>query len=221
MGFGVVIYQYTYYNEESVEVPFVVSKTRVATLKQRTIPELELIGANESVDLVQTVVTELMRDVTFNTDSETVLKWIQSKNGKLSVFVGNRIGKIRLETAVNQWHHIPGIFNPVDWCSRGIDPTDVEAVSKFHRGPDYLHLPFENWPKSDRHNEDVDKTDLCLAVLEQEPVKHVADSLVNHHSKLIRLTRVIAWCNRFIFNCRAQKKNEKPKTLEISSKEIQ
>ena len=132
-GFGVVIYQCTYYIDDSVEVSFVVSKTSVAPLKQRTIPELELKGACVDVDLVKTVVTELsmnMRDVTFHTDSETELKWIQSKNGKLSVFVGNRIGKIRREIAVNQWHHIPGIYNPADWCSRGIDPTDVEALSK-------------------------------------------------------------------------------------------
>ena len=124
--------------------------------------------------MVKTLLTKLsmnMRDVTFHPDTETVLKWIQSKNGKLSVFVGNRIRKIRRETAVNQWHHIPGFHNHADWCSRGIDP--------------------------------------------------VVDSLVNHHSKLIRLTRVIAWCNRFIFNCSAQKKKEKPKTLELSSKEIQ
>ena len=78
-GFEVVIYQCTYYIDDSVEVAFIVSKTRVAPLKQRTIPELELIGACEGVDLVKTVITEFnmnMRDVTFHTDSETVLKWI-------------------------------------------------------------------------------------------------------------------------------------------------
>ena len=49
-GFGVAIYQCTYYNDDSVEVSFVVSKTHVATLKQRAIPELELKGpARESI----------------------------------------------------------------------------------------------------------------------------------------------------------------------------
>ena len=76
IGFGVVIYQCTYYIDGSVEGSFVVSKTRVAPLKQQTIPEFELKGACEGVDLVKTVVTELnmnMRDVTLHTDSETVL----------------------------------------------------------------------------------------------------------------------------------------------------
>ena len=49
-GFGVVIYQCKYYNDESVEVSFAVSKTRVTPLKQRTIPELELEGACGGVD---------------------------------------------------------------------------------------------------------------------------------------------------------------------------
>ena len=180
--FGVVIYQCTYYKDGSVEVAFVVSKTRVASLKQRTIPELELKGACEGVDFMKTVITELnmnIIDVTFHT--ETVLKWIQSKNGKLSVFVGNRIGKIHRETAVNQWHHIPVSHNPADWCSRGINPTDVETVTAFHRGPDYLQQRLD-WPKSDRHIEDEDEIELCVAVLETEPVKHVIDVLVNRNS---------------------------------------
>jgi len=76
-------------------------------------------------------------------------------NRKLSVFVRNCIGKIRRETAVNQWYH-----NPADFCSRGIDPTDVETVTAFHRGPDYLQLRLEDWPKSDQHLEDEDETEL-------------------------------------------------------------
>ena len=70
-GLGVVIYQCTYYIDDSVEVTIVVPKTRVEPLKQRTIPELELKGACEGVDLVKTAVPELsmnMRDVTFHTD---------------------------------------------------------------------------------------------------------------------------------------------------------
>ena len=94
------------------------SKTRVAPLKPRTIPELELKGACEGVELAKIVVTELdlnLRDVTFHMDAETVLnQGINSKSAKLSVFVGNRIGKIRRETTANQWHHIPGIHNPAD-----------------------------------------------------------------------------------------------------------
>ena len=81
---------------------------------------------------------------------------------------------------MNQWYHIPGIHNPADWCSRGIDPTDVETVTAFHRGPDYLQLCLEDWPKSDRHLKDEDETELCAAVLDEVPVKHVVDALVNH-----------------------------------------
>ena len=58
-GFGVVIYQCTKYSDGRVEISFVVSKTRVAPLKQRTIPELELKGACEEVELAKTVVTEI------------------------------------------------------------------------------------------------------------------------------------------------------------------
>ena len=106
---------------------------------------LQAVSPNEFLNL---------RDVTFHTDAETVLKSINSKSAKLQVFLGNRIGKIRRETAVNQWHHIPGIHNPAD-CSRGIEPTDVEAVIALHRGPDFLQLDLEHWLKSERHNEEM------------------------------------------------------------------
>ena len=69
----------------------------------------------------KTVVSELglnLSEVTFHTDSETVLKWINSISAKLSVFVGNRIGKIRRDTALIQWHHIPGKKTFSDVCSR-------------------------------------------------------------------------------------------------------
>ena len=64
----------------------------MAPLKQQTIPEFELKGACEGVDLVKNLVTKLnmnMRDVTFHTNSETVLEWLQSKNGKLNVFLSS------------------------------------------------------------------------------------------------------------------------------------
>ena len=75
-----------------------------------------------------------------STQTSLLMKWINSKCAKLSVFVSNRIGKIRREIAVNQWHHVPGIHNPADLCSRGIEPTDGDAAIAFHRGPDYLQL---------------------------------------------------------------------------------
>ena len=80
----------------------------------------------------------------------------------------------------------------------GIEPNDVDAVIAFHRGPDYLQLDLEHWPKSERHNEENEETDLCVAVIETEPVKHLIDVLVNYHSSLNRLTRVLAWCSRFV-----------------------
>ena len=50
--------------------------------------------------------------------------------------------------------------------------------------------------------------------------KHVIYVLVNYHSRLNRLTRVIAWCSRFVENCRAKIKKENRKSSELSSKEI-
>ena len=79
----------------------------VAPVKKHTIPQLEFKGAIDGLDLAQRVTTDLdlnMADVVFHTDSETVLKWINTKNAdKMDVgVVSNRVGKIQRATSVEQ-----------------------------------------------------------------------------------------------------------------------
>ena len=108
------------------------AKTHVAPLKQRTIQQLELKGACEGVDLATLIATELYLDKTktkttvWNTDSQTVLQWINSQTCKFDVFTGNRMGKIHRETDPTQWRHVAGVYNQADACSRSNDPADVD-----------------------------------------------------------------------------------------------
>ena len=102
------------------------AKTHFAPLKQRTIPQLELKGACEGVDLATLIATELHLDkakTTFHTDSQTVLQWINSQTCKFDVFTGNRIGKILRETDPTQWRHVAGVYNPADAYAASIPPT--------------------------------------------------------------------------------------------------
>ena len=76
-----------------------------------------------------------------------MLRWLNSKDCKFELFVVNRVGKILNSTEASQWHHVPGISNPADACSRGIDPKDVAALETFHEGPAFLKRPPEEWPR--------------------------------------------------------------------------
>jgi hypothetical protein len=88
-----------------------------------------------------------MRTVTFHTDSQIVLRWINSKSCKFELFVENRIGKIVQDTERHQWRFVPGVQNPADLCSRGLQPDHLPELEKFHQGPEFLKLEPEAWPK--------------------------------------------------------------------------
>jgi hypothetical protein len=109
-----------------------------------------LKGAVEGMKLAINICKELklnLQDVLFHTDSQTVLSWLNSKDYKFEVFVANRVGKILNNTEAAQWHHVPGVNNPADACSRGIPPQDVDALTKFHEKSEFLRSPPEEWPR--------------------------------------------------------------------------
>ena len=123
------------------ESSLIASKTRVApTRKEESIQRLELAGCQLSVELTSDICHALkvnIKDVTFYTDSITSLAWLRTTN-KMSVFVGNRVCKIKDRTAVSQWFHVPGKLNPADLASRGAKPSTIAKCELWLRGPDFL-----------------------------------------------------------------------------------
>ncbi|XP_045032624.1 uncharacterized protein LOC116926858 [Daphnia magna] len=147
-GFGAVAYFRSVYEDHSIDLSFVMSKTHVTPVKGLTIPRLELKAAAESLNIALTVCRELgmdQQDVTFHTDPQTVLRWIYSRTFEFEVFVNNRVGKILRNTNRRQWRHVAGVENPTDLCSRGIDPQNVNELFQFHQGPQFLQLDPSEW----------------------------------------------------------------------------
>ena len=108
LGFGAVAYLLSRYPDPSSNLSFIMSKSRVAPMKQLSIPRLELQGAMLGLRLAVTISSEIkipLSDITFWTDSQTVLQWIHSKNCKFHTFVAHRIGEIVSETNRSQWRH--------------------------------------------------------------------------------------------------------------------
>ncbi|XP_059350122.1 uncharacterized protein LOC132087766 [Daphnia carinata] len=190
------------------------SKTHVTPVKGLTISRLELQAAVEGLNIALTICRELgieLRQVTFHTDSQTVLQWIHSKTCRFEVFVNNRIGKILRNTGRRQWRHVAGDLNPADLCSRGIDPKDVELVY-FHRGPSFLNLDPSEWYTWEEIAEPEERGVNVIRVLavKTEDENHVIDRCVARFSSLLRLQRVLAWSKRFANNATAKLRDEKP-----------
>ena len=113
------------------EVKLIAAKSRVAPLKQLTIPRLDLQAAVVVSRLTKTIQEEArikFNDVVFFTDSTILLAWIHSTSRSFIPFVSSRVGEIQSNSDPIHWRHILGEFNVTNDVSRGIRVQDLNEM---------------------------------------------------------------------------------------------
>ena len=140
-AYGAVVYQKTEYQDGTSSVCLVASKSKVAPLQSVSIPRLELMGAVLGSELAQTIANALTiekNSITYWIDSACVLYWIREYSKKLKPFVTNRVSEIQVNTSPDQWRYVPTQMNPADYVTRGVRLSDLEKLTIWWEGPDYL-----------------------------------------------------------------------------------
>ena len=130
------------------ESRFVAAKSRVAPLKELTIPRLELQAAVLASRLGKSIQEEsrLQFETTmFFTDSRIVLAWICSQARGYKPFVSTRVAEIQNNSDPSNWKHVAGEQNVADSVSRGIPVSDLN--DQWKHGPSFLQTPEEDWPQ--------------------------------------------------------------------------
>lgn len=125
------------------------SKTKVAPLKQLSIPKLELQGAVLGTRVAQTISkmhSFKIHETMFLTDSRVVLAWITTRKLKLKQFVALRISEILDTTTRSQWFHIGSKHNVADDGTKFSDPTMGNISERWFQGPDFLKKERSEWP---------------------------------------------------------------------------
>lgn len=104
------------------------AKSRVAPLKQITVPRLELQLAVEAVKLSSILTAELHIGVDkehFWSDSAIAPVYIKNSEARYHMFVANRVKVIRKNSRIEQWHHVSGKDNSADILSRSTNLLEL------------------------------------------------------------------------------------------------
>lgn len=199
-GYGCVTYLRLTNASHDVHTSFIMGKSRVAPLKQITMPRMELTAAVLAVRIDTFLRAELqLEPSTFWTDSASTLKYIQNENKRFKTFVANRINTIREMTSIKQWKYINTKQNPADCASRGLKASALLQSKTWLNGPEFLKGQPSEWPKSElvpqtelENDLEVKRNVLMMNVVvkEQHTPTH---AFIHHHSNWNKLTRAVAW----------------------------
>ena len=188
-----------------IQVSLIMSKSRVAPIKQLSIPRLELEAAVLSAKIDSMLSHEV--DICLNpsyfwTDSQIVLKYIQNESRRFQTYVANRVSTIHSLSDPSQWHYVPSAENVADIVSRGFNIVHEKDV--WISGPPFLYTYKSSWPKRDVDGATDDDLEL-----KKQPVSlvtvtktHPFEALINHYSDFFRLKRAVAWLLRLVSPCR-------------------
>ncbi|GFY01958.1 integrase catalytic domain-containing protein [Trichonephila clavipes] len=202
-----------------VHVSMITSKTRVAPVKSITLPRLELLAALLLSELYVVVLESLRKVIQIDksflfSDSQIVLDWLKSSPSRWKIFVANRISRIQKMTSEASWHHVKSQENPADWASRGIAASKLKVHKLWWSGPqwlsqDSLHFPSIDLSTSCEENVKCEeKLSTALTNVSTSSQGSYLLEIIAKYSSFSRLIRVIAWCKRFIKNCRSYRVTE-------------
>ncbi|XP_068703996.1 uncharacterized protein [Montipora foliosa] len=187
-------------------------KTRVAPLKELSIPRLELIAclilAKNALNSQVSV-----EKVKFWSDSMTALCWIMN-HGEWKQFVSQRVNEIVKLSEKENWGHCPSEQNPADIGSRESLAVELKGNEMWWRGPSWLIQPKDLWPKQKSL---VPTTETCveerkvavmtIAINEPCGIEKVVDiNKFNAHRKLYRVTALVT---RFCHNISRKNKSDR------------
>ncbi|XP_055708965.1 uncharacterized protein LOC129805218 [Phlebotomus papatasi] len=216
-AYGVAVYAVTQCENEFHSC-LLLSKSRVAPLKELTVPRLELCGALLATETIAKFRDAIKPDaIQFWSDSTIVLHWINSPPDSYKQFIANRIKRIRALSSPEQWRHVVTGENPADIVSRGLSPSQLEKSDLWWRGPDWLQEGESCWPAPFHTAEVVPEEARCYlitSVLENQ----LLDSLLEKFSSLAKIQRIVAYSLRFAYI----RDNPTPKSgLSVNAEEME
>ena len=215
---------------EGIYTRLLCAKSRVAPLKELTIPRLELMSARILATMMDTVNKALQSEVKIDKvrywlDSKTTLYWI-ANNGEWKQFVQHRVNEILLLSRKEDWGHVAGAENPADLGSRGVSATQLRESVLWWEGPKWLKKGEDMWPNgaklesSEEVKSERKRLNVMVAIAKgPRGVSNIID--ISRFSNLGKLLRVTTFVLRFIENLKCKRQGRQLVTRRIKVEEIE
>ena len=138
----------TYVVRTNGESNLIMSKSRVAPVAKKTIPQLELtsmvVGAKLGQYVRETLDHVKISDSYIWSDSEIAIQWVINNKSK-DVYVKNRVEQI-MSCGEFSFRHVGTKDNPADLISRGCSAKTIKKSDLWFHGPSWLPTT-QNWPE--------------------------------------------------------------------------
>ncbi|XP_073820604.1 uncharacterized protein [Musca autumnalis] len=209
-AYAAALYARTVYPDGKVYVSLVTSRTKVAPLKTKTLPRLELCGASLAAKLVRKVNESIgsgFRTYAW-TDSTVVLAWLHSHPSRWSTYVANRVADVQEVLPPEIWNHVRSEHNPADCASRGINASQLLQHNLWWNGPDWLRTSVATWHRSNtnEHSTYLEARKVAAATAQITADIEYWDFLLQY-SSFNKLVRITSYLRRFIYNIKAKIQN--------------
>ncbi|XP_055586460.1 uncharacterized protein LOC129739089 [Uranotaenia lowii] len=207
IAYGANVYLRSLLPDGTAKMRLLASKSKIAPLKDITIPRKELCAALLLARLIPKILPALKMQIDkvhLRSDSQIFLAWMKRPPERLESFVRNRITKIQELTAGYEWSYVPSKENPADVVSRGQLPDDLCSNSLWWHGPEFLSLA----ETATYEVEDIPSDQLPeykLVVVSAPAVSMDDFALFSRHSSFRKIQRIVAYMHRFVNNHRRNK----------------
>ena len=188
-AYGAVAYLTNY-----VDIPVILtSKARVAPLKSRTLPQLELTAMYVAV-LFSRYIKEVFSDLEINetyiwSDSEVALQWVVNNKSNI-LYVKNRVQDMMNVDPNCHYHHLSSGSNPADLLTRGVSFNKFIVSTLWLHGPEWLNYQ-EQWPEQ-KFKTQMEPSEVTVLKVQEADCQPLFDpQRYNSWKKLIKVTKLV------------------------------
>ena len=211
IGYGAVSYLRITNSDGEVHCCLMMAKSRLTPIKPVTTPRMELSAAVVATRLDTILRRELGIDIKINRS----YFWTENDVVKIfQTFVAKRVASIRNVSVPSQWRYVDTKTNPADDTSRGLSADHLIASKRWHKAPEFLWGPEEDWPKRpscmgnvEDNDPEVKRSARSFGTEAQTEVKEATtvDDIIKQFSSWRQLKKTVAWLLRYKTNLKTAK----------------